>query len=249
MKHLFYILFMIVLAACSVSATSVDVTDRYGTVVQRTGVGKTIYFVFTADSAFEGAPIVLDVLKKHKAKGSFFLTGNCLRMSEHEGVIRRIIADGHYIGGHSDRHLLYADWDATRTNMVTSDSLIRDLHANYAELERFGVTKEEALYFLPPYEWYNAENVKAIRAFGIIPVNFSSRLRTSDDYTTPDMANYRSSQELIDELFRYEAEHTLDGAIILIHPGTSPLRTDKLYLRLDEILQRLTALGYTFARL
>lgn len=231
------------------SSIAVDVTDRYGTVVRRSGVGKTVYFVFTADSAFEGAPIILDALKKHNAKGSFFLTGNCLRMSEHEGVIRRIIADGHYIGGHSDRHLLYADWDTVRTNRVTSDSLIRDLRANYVELERFGITKESAPYFLPPYEWYHAENVNAIREFGVIPVNFSSRLRTSDDYTTPDMTNYRSSQELVDQLFRYEAEHTLDGAIILIHPGTSPLRTDKLYLHFDDILQRLTTLGYTFSRL
>ena len=248
MKQILYILLVLV-TSCTVSATSSDVTDRFGTVIQRRGVGKAIYFVFTADSAFEGAPIILDVLKKHNAKGSFFLTGNCLRMPEHETTIRRIIADGHYVGGHSDRHLLYADWDEARTNLVTADSLILDLRANYAELEQFGITKENATYFLPPYEWYNAENVQAIRSFGVTPVNFSPRLRTSDDYTTPDMSHFRSSQELIDELFLFEAQHTLDGAIILIHPGTSQLRTDKLYLRFDEILQRLSSLGYTFPHL
>jgi hypothetical protein len=63
------------------------------------------------------------------------------------------------------------------------------------------------------------------------------------------MPNYQSSQALIDQLFIFEAEHTLNGSIILLHPGTHPDRTDKLYLRLDEILCRLTAKGYSFEKL
>jgi hypothetical protein len=41
----------------------------------------------------------------------------------------------------------------------------------------------------------------------------------------------------------------LNGGIILIHPGTLDIRTDKLYLRLDEIIKRLKAKGYSFERL
>jgi peptidoglycan/xylan/chitin deacetylase (PgdA/CDA1 family) len=80
-------------------------------------------------------------------------------------------------------------------------------------------------------------------------VNFTPGTCTFDDYTTPDMGNYRSSQELIDALMNYEQKNTLDGCIILIHPGTNPKRTDKLYHHLDELINLLSSKGYTFDKL
>lgn len=252
MRKIFFLCLSLVVLLSCVKADKkpiADVTDNYGTIVKREGVGKTIYFIFSADSTFEGADAILKVLDKHSIKASFFFTGNCLRMKEHHNTIKRIIAEEHYVGGHSDKHILYADWDKNRTNLVSDDSLKQDLAANYAELAKFGINRNDAPYYLPPYEWYNAQNVKAIRDWGVLPVNFTTGLYTSDDYTTPGMANYRSSQELIDDLFRYEAEHSLDGTIVLIHPGTSPLRTDKLYNRFDEIIIRLLSKGYKFDKL
>lgn len=247
MKRLFYFcLLSLVLMSC---VKSTDIADRFGVIVKRNGVGKTVYLIFSADFLFEGADTILKVLDKHNIKGSFFLTGNSLRMEEHHDKIRRIITDGHYVGGHSDRHILYADWDKQRTNLVSDDSLKRDISANYEELQRFGITKYEAPYFLPPYEWYNVQNVNAIKDMGIVPVNFTPGTVTFDDYTTPGMTNYRSSQELIEMLMKYEEKNTLNGGIILIHPGTSPLRTDKLYHRLDNIIDTLELKGYHFDRL
>lgn len=252
MKRFVYLcLLSLVLISCvdTVNERVTDVADRYGAIVKRDSVGKTVYFIFSADSAFEGGDTILKVLDKHDIKGSFFLTGNCLRMHEHQDKINRIISDGHYVGGHSDKHILYADWNNERTNMVSDDSLKRDLTANYVELAKFGIKKHDAPYYLPPYEWYNEQNIKAIREWGLVPVNFTTGLYTSDDYTTPDMTNYKSSQDLIDVLMKYEEMHTLNGCIILIHPGTLPLRTDKLYHRLDEIVTTLKSKGYQFDRL
>ena len=251
---LIYIGVAIALVACGDKSSRhtdfTDVCDKYGAVVKRDGVGKTIYFVFTADSLFEGASVVLDVLDKHDVKGSFFFTGNCLRMDEHKDVVKRVISSGHNVGCHSDRHILYADWDNDRTNMVSNDSLKRDIEDNYAELAKLGVTKDDAPYFLPPYEWYNSQNIEAIRSMGLVPVNFTPRTYTCDDYTTPDMTwRYKTSQELMDKLYDYERDNTLDGRIILIHPGTSPHRTDKLYNRLDEIFTTLIDKGYKMERL
>jgi peptidoglycan/xylan/chitin deacetylase (PgdA/CDA1 family) len=41
----------------------------------------------------------------------------------------------------------------------------------------------------------------------------------------------------------------LNGAMVLIHPGTDPARTDKLYLRLGELIDFYTGKGYTFKKL
>lgn len=172
-------------------------------------------------------------------------------MKEHEAVIKEIIKKGHYIGGHSDKHILYAGWGAERENTrVSADSLINDFRRNMAELEKFGVDISNVDYYLPPSEWYNRETVRLIETQGQVSVNFTSGLRTAADYTTPDMKNYMSSQQLIDLLFVFEEENGLNGgAIILIHPGTHYKRTDKLYLRLDEIIKQLKKKGYTFNRL
>jgi peptidoglycan/xylan/chitin deacetylase (PgdA/CDA1 family) len=79
--------------------------------------------------------------------------------------------------------------------------------------------------------------------------NYTPGTATPADYTTPGMKNYRSSQKLIDALFEFEKREGLNGAFILIHPGTEKSRSDKLYNRLPEIIERLRALGYEFERL
>lgn len=162
-------------------------------------------------------------------------------------TIKEILKKGHYLGGHSDMHLQYAEW-GSRKSLVSTDSLLIDLRKNYDELNRWGVADDEAIYYLPPFEYYNAENVKDIESFGVEVINYTAGIRTPADYTTPDMKNYMSSQALIDQLYQYESEKGLDGAIILLHPGTVKERTDKLYNRLDEIIVYLKSKGYIFTK-
>ena len=224
-------------------------TDTQGATVKINSGRKVIHLIFSADIAFEGGEFILQTLNKNNVKASFFLTGNCLRKKSLEPLIRKIIKQGHYVGGHSDNHLLYASWDNRQQSLVTPDSLIADLRQNRIELEKYGINTSESRYFLPPYEYYNKENIRLLRSMGQIPVNYTPGIRTPADYTTPDMPNYKSSQELIDQLFTFEKEHSLNGAIILIHPGTDASRTDKLYLRLDEIIKNLKKKGYVFESL
>ncbi|MDR1526207.1 MAG: polysaccharide deacetylase family protein [Dysgonamonadaceae bacterium] len=223
--------------------------DSQGATVRIDTDRKVIHLIFSADEAFEGAEPILQTLDNHQAKASFFLTGNCLREKKYKSIIRKIIRKGHYVGGHSDKHLLYASWDNREQSLVTPDSLTADFRQNRAELEKYGIDTSQTPYFLPPYEYYNQESVQLIESLGQTVINYTPGTGTAADYTTPDMPNYRSSQELIDHLFAYEAEKGLNGSLILIHPGTQDIRTDKLYLRLDEIIRYLKAKGYSFERL
>jgi peptidoglycan/xylan/chitin deacetylase (PgdA/CDA1 family) len=223
--------------------------DSQGATVRINSDRKVIHLIFSADETFEGAEPILQTLDENNIKGSFFLTGNCLRIEKFKPVIQRIISEGHFVGAHSDNHLLYAPWEDRQQSLVSADSLITDLRLNMVELEKFGINISKVRYYLPPYEYYNAEHVRLIESEGQTVINFTPGLRTAADYTTPDMPNYRSSQELIDQLFAFEEEQSLKGAIILIHPGTVSARTDKLYFRLDEIIKRLKEKGYVFERL
>jgi peptidoglycan/xylan/chitin deacetylase (PgdA/CDA1 family) len=220
--------------------------DRYGATIRIGADRKVIHLIFSADNSFEGAQHILQTLDDNHIKASFFLTGNCLREERFKPVISEIIRTGHYVGAHSDKHLLYGSWDDRQQSFVTPDSLAADLRQNRIELEKYGIDTSTVRYFLPPYEYYNQEHVQLIESLGQTVINFTPGIRTAADYTTPDMPNYKSSQELIDQLFEFEEENGLNGSIILIHPGTENARIDKLYNRLDEIINRLKKKGYVF---
>jgi peptidoglycan/xylan/chitin deacetylase (PgdA/CDA1 family) len=101
---------------------------------------------------------------------------------------------------------------------------------------------------MPPYEWHNQKVVDIATELNQITVNFSPGTKSNADYTTPEMPIYISSNEILKSIFEYEKSNGMNGFHLLIHPGTSPLRKDKLYFHLDEIITELKEKGYQFAK-
>ncbi|MGI0106517.1 polysaccharide deacetylase family protein [Salinimicrobium sp. WS361] len=234
---------ILILLFLSVTASSQEVTDRYGALV-RSGVSEAnIYLIFTGHEHYEGFEHVLEVLKKQEIEASFFLTGDFIR--QHRELVKEIAAAGHFVGAHSDRHLLYNDWTKRDSLLYSPATIKKDIIDNLKELEAIDIYPEA---FMPPYEWYNQKVVEIATEAGQRTINFSPGIRTNADYTSPDMANYLSSEEILKNLYHYEQENGLKGFHILIHPGTTPLRKDKLYLYLDSIINELKERGYHFLR-
>ena len=225
--------------------------DENGAIIRINPEERNIYLVFTADSLFEGIDPVYEILKEHQIAGSFFFTGNFLRNREHKKVIKKIIKEGHYVGPHSDKHQLYCDRRNKDSTLITFEEFKTDLENNYKELEKYGIHKDEATFFMPPYEWYNSEIVNWCRKLALDVVNFTPGTGTDADITTPEMDNYKSSEEIWSNLKifeEYQPEH-LNGAILLIHLGTSTNRKDKFYHLLDEIIEYCYTNGYRFSSL
>lgn len=227
-----------------------EVTDSQGALVRIDTTGKSVFLVFSADEYGDGFDYILTLLNKYDIKASFFLTGNFLRNRNFRKTVRRIIDEGHYVGPHSDRHLLYMPWDNRDSLLVTKAEFTDDLRSNIRALRDAGY-RESPEYFLAPYEWYNSSIVNWSRALGLRLINLTPGTATNADYTIPGESNYRSSQQLIERLrdFEESSQVGLDGAIILIHPGTAAERTDKLYMRLGEIIEYYSKKGYRFNRL
>ncbi len=233
------------------TANAGDLYDSHGALIRMGTDEKSIYLLFSADEFGEGFDYLMDVLDAKNIKASFFLTGNFLRNKKFTPVTRRIITEGHYVGPHSDAHLLYVPWNNRDTILVTKEQFNDDLRRNVAELRKAGLKKQEPQYFLAPYEWYNTAISRWTGEMGMTLINLTPGTGTNADYTTPDMPNYRSSDILVEQLASFEksAPGGLNGALVLIHPGTDPARTDKLYLRLGEIIDYYNDKGYTFKRL
>src|SRR5690606_6115223 len=111
--------------------------------------------------------------------------------------------NGHYLGAHSDKHLLYCDWSKRDSLLVSKQAFTDDLLQNYAEMKKFGVKKQDAKFFLPPYEWYNGTIPQWTSELGLDLINFPPGTRSTADYATPDVKGYRSSDEIYQSIMNY----------------------------------------------
>ena len=156
--------------------------------------------------------------------------------------------DGHYLGPHSNEHLLYCDWNQRDSLLVSRDEFVNDLLRNYSEMQKAGIKKEEAKFFIPPYEWYNDSIAAWTKDLGLQLINYTPGTKSTADYTYPELKNYRGSEEIYNSIVDHEKKSSsgLNGFILLLHIGTDPKRTDKFYKRLPELIKNLKAKGYQF---
>jgi endoglucanase len=218
-----------------------------GAVVRMDTTARDIYLCFTAHEFTDGFDFISKTLRNHKIKASFFFTGDFCRTPSNKKIVERLKNDGHYIGAHSDKHLLYCSWENRDSLLVTKNEFVSDIRNNYKELDRLGIPKNKAQVFLPPYEWYNDSIASWTSQEGLILVNNSSGTITNQDWTFPDKGKpYFSSDSLMKNFLMYEKTRGMNGYIMLIHPGTDPRRKDKFYLRLDSVLNYLESRNYRF---
>ncbi len=222
-----------------------------GAIIRGNTTQKKLALVFTGDEFADGGQMISETLKKNSAKASFFFTGRFYRNSAFSSIIKTLKTDGNYLGAHSDKHLLYNDWTKRDSLFVTKAEFSADLNRNYKAMEKFGIQKQNALYFLPPYEWYNQSIANWTTDMGLKLINFSPGTRSNADYTFPEMGkSYRSTDEIYRSIIDYSKSTAegLNGFMLLMHIGTDPKRTDKFYTRLPELISYLKKEGYDLVK-
>ncbi|HYM95171.1 MAG TPA: polysaccharide deacetylase family protein, partial [Chitinophagaceae bacterium] len=207
-----------------------------------------IALVFTGDEFADGGEIISKTLEKQKIKASFFFTGNFYRNPGFKKVIIDLKRNKNYLSTHSDRHLLYCDWFNRDSLLVTRNEFTKDLQKSFSTMSSLGIIEKDAPFFLPPYEWYNDSISAWTKELGHQLINYSPGTLSNTDYTTPDLKNYRSSEEIYNSILHYEQSKSsgLNGFILLLHIGTDAKRTDKFYNHLPELIKYLKAKGYQF---
>lgn len=247
----FILLAMILCATLSARSAPTGCTFDEGGIIRGPRDKKLISLEFTGNEFAEGGKTILDELAKHHAKASFFLTGNFLTNGGFKPLIQRIIREGHYIGPHSDKHLLYCPWEERVETLVTTDQFTNDLGANLQKIISLGVKPQNVRYWLPAYEWYNRDIVKWSSGMGMTLVNFTPGTRSNADYTGEKDANFVSSQTILESILKREKEDLdgLNGFLLLMHIGSGPGRTDKMHLHFGTLLDELSRRGYQFVRI
>lgn len=211
---------------------------------------KQIALVFTGGEYGEGCDPILETLDQFQIRASFFVTGHFLGKTEFRTCVNRILNEGHYLGPHSDGHLLYCSWEDRSKTLITKDTFTNDLLKNIKDLKKLGAfQEEEPIFFIPPYEWFNHDQVEWAKELGIILFNFTPGTGSNRDWAPISHPSYVPSRKIIEDILSYELNEPsgLNGFILLLHLGAE--REDKAFHLLGDLLSTLQIRGYTFIRI
>ncbi|SEV96837.1 Peptidoglycan/xylan/chitin deacetylase, PgdA/CDA1 family [Chitinophaga sp. YR573] len=226
-------------------------TITQGAITRTDSSKKEIALVFTADEFGDGLPIISQTLQQQKVKASFFFTGRFYNTKAYQLPVKALYKAGHYLGPHSDKHLLYCDWQNRDSLLVTQQEFETDMSQNLSKMKKIGIDTTAVKYYIPPYEWWNNAIATWSYKIGLQLVNFTPGTGSNADYTYPGMPNYKSSKEIYNEIMKFDKNRkgNLNGVILLIHAGTDPRRTDKFYNKLNQLISELKKEGYQFKKI
>lgn len=86
---------------------------------------KEVYLTFDDGPSTVVTGRVLDVLKQENVKATFFVVGD--RVKNREGTLRRIVAEGHTVGVHSNTHVyseIYASDEALLKDIAACENIV-----------------------------------------------------------------------------------------------------------------------------
>ncbi len=121
----------------------------------------------------EGTPAILDVLAGAGARATFFVVGEQVR--RRPGLLTEIVAAGHLVGLHGDRHRLQL--------RLSRAALREDLLRGRAAIE--DVLGQAAVWHRPPYGIYSPAGLAAARSAGLRPLLWSRWGKDWRKFTTP----------------------------------------------------------------
>jgi len=162
-------------------------------------------------------PDVLDILKKHEAKATFFIVGNAAR--RHPALIRRIIAEGHEIANHTMTH--------SHLERIPHDDVVREITGAQSLLH--AMTGSEPRYFRPPRGRTSKTVDEVLSDTGLTTVYWTFAME-SKDAPTPEKMALRAMLRL------------RPGSILLMHDGL--LDRTKSVKALKILLDHIDAANY-----
>ena len=184
----------------------------------------TIYLTFDCGYENGNTELILDALKKHDVKATFFVVGNFLETSPE--IVKRMIAEGHTVGNHTYHHL---DMSSI-SSMDAFKKETQDVENLFEQITGTPITK----FYRPPQGKYNIENLKMAQELGYHTFFWSLAY----------VDWYQDKQPTKDEAFGKLLKRIHPGAIVLLHSTSS---TNAQIL--DELLTKWEEMGYSFGSL
>lgn len=185
---------------------------------------KEIYITFDAGFENGNTERILDALKKHGVKATFFLVGNYFETQPE--LVKRMAEEGHTIGNHTYSHpdmSKIGDIQSFQTELQKNEALYRDI-----------LGSEMPKLYRPPQGKFCEENLRMAQQLGYSTVFWS--LAYVDWYTDDQPTPEQAFSKLLPRIH--------PGAVVLLH-STSSTNAEIL----DELLTKWEETGYSFGDL
>lgn len=183
-----------------------------------------IYLTFDAGFENGNTEKILDSLKKHNVKATFFLVGNYIETSPE--LVERMVEEGHTIGNHTYSHpdmSKISDEESFKKELQSLESLYKE------------ITGQELLkIYRPPQGKYCVSNLEMADKLGYKTIFWSLAY----------VDWYENKQPTKEEAFNKLLKRIHPGAIVLLH-STSKTNGDIL----DELLTKWEDMGYSFGEI
>ncbi len=177
---------------------------------------KAVYLTFDDGPIPEVTPWVLDLLRCHGIKATFFVVGDNVR--KHPDIYNMVLADGHTIGNHTHNHIKCWEYNSISymKNVAEADSYIH------------------SKLFRPPHGFMNHFQYKRLQAAGYTIVMW--------DLVTRDYSKKLRGPQVLANVLRYAR----NGSIITFHDSLKSWNNGNLQYALPRAIDFLKEEGYAF---
>lgn len=179
---------------------------------------KVVALTFDDGPDADSTPRVLDLLKRHDVRATFFVVGEQARQNPE--LIHRMVAEGHTVAGHSYYHL-------PQSTLWSSQRYTEELFRCNDVVAR--LTGLRMRLYRPPFGVTNPPIARAVKNLGLIPVGWS--VRSLDTIT-------KNRDRVVDRVMR----GLRGGDVILLHD-----RLENSEELLEKLLTALRTQHYTTA--
>lgn len=185
---------------------------------------KVLYLTFDCGYENGNTEKILDALKKHNAKATFFVVGHFLESAPE--LVKRMNEEGHMVGNHT--------WHHPDMDTIAEEAKFREelnlVSAKYQEI----TGKELDRYYRPPQGKYHLHNLEMAKQAGYKTIFWSLA------YVDWNVDAQPSKEEAFAKL----TGRVHPGAVVLLH-NTSKTNGEIL----DELLTKWEEMGYRFGTL
>jgi peptidoglycan-N-acetylglucosamine deacetylase len=196
---------------------------------RKEGQGKVIYLTFDDGPNPEITAWVMDELKKHQIKATFFCVGDNLR--KFPEVAKRLLTEGHQIGNHTMHHI--KGWK------YNNDDYLDDVENCEKEIRKIQEQLEnksaQPRLFRPPYGQIKPSQIKLLQERGYEIIQWSN---LSCDYD-----KHLNCEKSLSALVK----NAKPGSIVVFHD--SEKAEHQLKQILPSYLEAMLAEGFTFETL
>ncbi len=192
---------------------------------------KQVYLTFDDGPSKDVTMQVLDILKEHDVKATFFVLG--ARVDLYPEITKRAFEEGHYIANHGYSHQyskIYENKDTVFQEYVECDKSIRNA---------IGIPEFNSYLFRFPggssggrYEKIKAEAREHFRSYGVAFTNWNC--------LTGDAEGKNTKEECFQEFMNTKTDNSI---VVLMHDSNEKVQTVEV---LPDIIMQLKNEGYTF---